>query len=151
MDVKAAIFHYCNYQERSHREVRNKLYELGCKPYEVEQYLSELIEAELLNEQRYAQAFARGKFRLKGWGRNKIVAHLKQQSVSEYCIKKGLQEIDEQEYLDTLERLIDRKLSELRSERNHFRKRTKLYAYLLQKGYENHIITEVYQKLIAGE
>lgn len=151
MDVKAAIFHYCNYQERSHKEVRNKLYELGCKTYEVEQYLSELIEAELLNEQRYAQAIARGRFRLKGWGRNKIVAHLKLQNVSEYCIKKGLQEIDEEEYLNTLERLMCKKLLELRSERDHFRKRAKLYAYLLQKGYESRIITEVYQKLIADE
>jgi regulatory protein len=151
MDVKTAIFHYCNYQERSHKEVRNKLYELGCRTDEVEQYLSELIEVELLNEQRYAQAIARGKFRLKGWGRNKIVAHLRQQSVSEYCIKKALQGIDDQEYLYTLEKLMDKKHSELRSERNYLKKRAKIYAYLLQKGYESRIVTEVYQKLIAGE
>jgi regulatory protein len=149
MDVKTSIFRYCDYQERSHKEVRNKLYELGCKTYEVEQYLAELIEANLVNEERYAKAVVRGKFRLKGWGRNKIVAQLKQQSVSEYCIRKGLQEIDEQEYLATLERLMVKKLSELRTERNQFRKRAKLYAFLLQRGYEASIIGQVHQKLIA--
>src|ERR1700744_1921057 len=105
MDTKAAIYHYCNYQERCHAEVRNKLYELGCTTPEVEENIADLVIANVLNEERYAKSFARGHFRMKQWGKQKIIQHLQRNKISAYCIKKGLLELDADEYDKVLRKL----------------------------------------------
>lgn len=142
MSVKDSITRYCQYQPRCHKEVRNKLYELGCTTPEVEEQIIDLIQTGLLNEENYARAIARGKFRMKQWGRRKIVEQLKFQQVSDYCIKKALTEIDEDEYLETLSMLAGKKLKELKSEKNIFIKKQKMYRYLVQKGYESGLASE---------
>lgn len=150
MDIKAAIYHYCNYQERCHAEVRNKLYELGCTTPEVEQYIAEMIEMDMLNEERYAKAYVRGKFRMLKWGRQKLVQQLRLHKISEYCIKKGLQEIDADVYDEALLQLAERKRSELKGEKNVFILKSKLYRYLMQKGYENDLIQETINRVLKN-
>ncbi|MFT3979231.1 MAG: regulatory protein RecX [Ferruginibacter sp.] len=130
------ITHYCSYQERSHAETRDKLYSFGLYRHEVESLLSRLIEENYLNEERFAIAFAGGRFRMKQWGRVKIKYELQQKKVSAYCIKKALAAIDETDYLKTAKKLLSDKKKTLRSEKNIFVKKTKLRNYLLQKGYE---------------
>src|SRR5690606_11761691 len=116
MDIRTAIYRYCNYQERSHQEVKDKLYELGAYTSEVNALMAELIEADLLNEERFGRAFVRGRFRLKHWGRVKIIQHLKQPRISEYLQKKALKEIDPSEYFGTAARLATRKWESLQQE-----------------------------------
>jgi regulatory protein len=147
--VEPAIIHYCKYQERSHGEVRSKLYDLGFGTDEVERQISELIGQGILNEERFARAYARGKYRLKQWGRRKIVYNLKQKGVSDYCIRKGLTEIDADEYYSTLEGLAERKALELRSEKNIFTKKAKITRFLSQKGFEFDLIREVIESLFS--
>jgi regulatory protein len=143
-----AIVRYCNYQERCHQEVRNKLYELGAKTPEIEQLIALLIEKNLLNEERYARSFARGKFNLKKWGRQKIVQQLKLHKISDFCIRKALQEIDPEAYHDTLVRLAERKWEELAGERNLFIRKNKTWRYLVQKGYEADLVQDVIGELV---
>lgn len=142
------ITRYCQYQDRCQKEVRNKLYENGARKDEVEELLMELIGSKLIDEERYARNFARGKFRIKNWGRRKIVYELKQDQISDYCIKKGLSEIDEDEYVQTLERLAERKMPDIKKEQNVFARRAKLQRYLTQKGYENELVTDILKRFI---
>jgi regulatory protein len=152
MDRRAAIYRFCNYRERSQQEVKDKLYELGSHPEEVNTLLAELIEADLLNEERFAKAFVRGKFRLKHWGRIKLTYELKAHRLSEYVLKKAFNEIDPSEYFETAERLAANKWNSLRREAGaHFVKKGKLYRYLQQKGYEASIITEVINNITTLE
>jgi regulatory protein len=146
--IDKAILHYCKYQERCHSEARNKLYELGFTTAEVERQIAELIEANVINEERFAIAFAGGKFRMKQWGREKIKMELKIRKISDYCIKKALKEIDCDEYDKTLNKLLYKKLTELKSERNHYIKKAKVYRYLLQKGYEKDIVAGIIKEHI---
>jgi regulatory protein len=148
MDLRTMITHYCQYQERCQKEVRNKLYENGACKEEIEELLMELINQKLIDEERYARNFARGKFRIKNWGRRKIVYELKQDQISDYCIKKGLSEIDEDEYLQTLERLTERKLPDILKDKNLFTRRAKLQRYLSQKGFETDLISLMLKKII---
>jgi regulatory protein len=150
MDVKKAIYHYCTYQERCHVEVRNKLYELGCTTPEVEEHIANLITTGILNEERYARAIARGKFRMKQWGKQKIIQQLKLNRISDYCIKKALSEIDEEEYLDCLQKLALHKWEELKSEKNKLVKKGKVYRYLVQKGYETSGINVVINNIASA-
>ncbi|MEO6404113.1 MAG: regulatory protein RecX [Ferruginibacter sp.] len=137
------IKQYCAYQERCHQETSEKLYGYGLYPQEVSMLLAMLIEENYLNEERFAIAYAGGKFRINNWGKNKIKLALRQKQVSDYCIKKGLASIDENNYFNTLKKLADAKWALLKKEKNIFVRKHKLQQYLLQKGYESSFIMDV--------
>lgn len=139
-EARQKIFRYCAYQERSHREVRDKLYEYGLFKDEVEEILSHLITEGFLNEERFAKAFAGGKFRMQKWGRIKITHELEARGLTPNCIKSGLKEIDEQSYLRTLREILSRKSKESSEETNAFVRRDKLARYAIQKGYEPELV-----------
>jgi len=142
------IKQYCAYQERCHSEVKDKLHSHGLHKNDVEEIISKLIEDNYLNEERFAIHFAGGKFRIKQWGRVKIKYELKQKQVSEYCIKKALNEIDEEDYFITLQKLADTKLQSLKSEKNIFIKRKKLQDHLRLKGFEGDLVNQVVTKAL---
>ena len=140
---------YCAYQDRCHKEVRSKLLDLGVYGQDLELIIVELIKDKFLNEVRFAQSFVRGKFRMKRWGRNKIKQELKQRDLSDYCIKKGMQEIDESEYLEVLDNLLSKKETLLKED-NRFEKNRKLAKYAIQKGFESFITWERIKKLFPA-
>jgi regulatory protein len=133
---------WCAYQERCQQEVRDKLYDWGLYPEAVENVIAELISRGFLNEERYAIAFAGGKFRIKKWGRVKIRLELKRKKVSDYCIRKGLAEIDDREYLKTLRKLADEKRRAVK-ESHPLKKKYKVMSFLVSKGYEPDLVREI--------
>lgn len=133
---------YCAYQERSQQEVRDKLYSLGLHRSEVEQIISMLITENFLNEERFAIAYARGKFRMKQWGRNKIKTSLKQKEISDYCIRKALHEINEKIYLKTLGKLISEKGKSVK-EQNPLKKKYKIAQYAIGRGFEAELVWDL--------
>ena len=143
------IRQYCAYQERSHSEVKDKLYGYGLNRREVDEILSTLIEENYLNEERFAIQYAGGKFRMKQWGRVKIRYALRQKQVSEYCIKKALASIPETDYQRTLQKLFEEKLRSLRSEKNMFTRKWKIQDHLLQKGYESNLVSVLVARIGA--
>ena len=140
-EAKRALEHYCIYQDRCHKEVEEKLSKMRLIPEIIEEVITHLISENFLNETRFAQSFARGKFRIKKWGKNRIVAELKQRCITDYNIKIALQEIDPEEYIETLEKLIVKK-TETSKETDVFRKKKKIINYLLSQGYEPSLIYE---------
>lgn len=143
------IKNWCAYQERSHFETQNKLYEFGLNKEEIEQAIAVLITDNFLNEERFAETFTRGKYRIKHWGRNKIKAELKFKKVSDYSIKKALNQIDEKEYMQVLHKVIERKLSETK-EKNELKKKYKVLQYAVSRGFESDLVNDVL-KLKLGE
>lgn len=139
------IKHYCAYQERSHREVKEKLYSFGLCKKDVDGLMSRMIEENYLNEERFAILYAGSKFRMNQWGKVKIKYALRQKQVGDYCIKKALNQISDGDYEKTLQKLFEQKLKALKGEKNLFSKKRKVQDYLLQKGYE----TEQVSKIIA--
>jgi regulatory protein len=139
--------HFCAYQERCHNEVKEKLYSFGLWKKDVEETISLLIGDDYLNEERFAIQFAGGRFRMKQWGKVKIRYELKQRQLSEYCIKKALAAIDEEDYLKTLSKLTAQKWDTLKDETNVFVRRRKTQDYLLQKGYEADLIGQALKEI----
>lgn len=142
LEAKAKIESWCAYQERSPYETEKKLYELGLDAEDTSVLLAALISTNFLNEERFAQAFCSGKFRIKKWGKLKIVQHLKQHRISSYSIQKGLEEIDDADYFLSIESLIERKTDELKKEKNTWTKRAKIIRFLQSRGYEMEYIQE---------
>jgi regulatory protein len=150
IDEKAARVkaeHYCAYQERSQQEVRDKLYEWGLHSAEVENIISELIGGNFLNEERFAKAYAQGKFKQKGWGKIKIKQGLKFKKVPDVLIKKALQAIADDDYLKMLKKVIIKK-EKLLTEKDPFKRKYKLHQYGLSRGYEGDLITDVVKELV---
>lgn len=127
--------HYCAYQERCHSEVKEKLYSLGLWKKDHDGIISTLIEENYLNEERFAIAYAGGKWRVKHWGRVRIKYELKQKQISEYCIKKALKQIDEEEYLRVLNETAAAKYASLKNDQYLLRKK-KTMDYLVNRGFE---------------
>lgn len=140
-EAKRALEHYCIYQDRCHKEVEEKLSKMRLIPEVIEITIIHLIAENFLNETRFAQSFARGKFRIKKWGKIRIVRELKFRRITEYNIKKALKEIDEAEYFSTLQTLIQKKF-ETTKESNPYKKKKKIIDYLLRQGYELTLILE---------
>jgi regulatory protein len=133
---------WCAYQERCQQEVRDKIYSWGLHENEVENVIAELISKNFLNEERFAKAYAGGKFRMKKWGRVKIRLELKRRKLSDYCIKKGLAEIDEDQYRSTLKKMAEEKMKATK-ENNALKKKYKVMSFLISKGYENELVREI--------
>jgi regulatory protein len=146
--AKQKIYRYCAYQERSHQEVRDKLYEYGLYTSDVDEILSQLITEGFLNEERFARAFAGGKFRMQRWGRVKIVHELEAHGLTKNCIKAGLKEIDDEDYQRVLYDVLDRKLAQLDTT-NPFVTRDKLARYAIQKGFEPDLVWPRVRNLVT--
>lgn len=130
---------YCAYQDRCHSEVRSKLLEIGIYGQDLEDIIAHLIEEKFLDEERYARSFARGKFRMKQWGRRRIQQELKQRDISDYCIRKALEEIKEEDYLKTLEEVLEKRAGHL-AEESDFARKAKLAQYAMSRGFESDLI-----------
>lgn len=148
-EVLAKIQRYCAYQERSHQEVKRKLFDYGLRSDEVDELLTRLITDGFLNEERFAKAFAGGKFRIKKWGRLKIEHELEHRGLTKNCIVRGINEIDAADYTKTLRALIAKRAKQT-DERNLFRKRNKVARFVIAKGYEPELVWEVVKELLAG-
>ena len=142
--------HYCAYQERSHDEVRRKLQAFGLKRTQVEEALSSLIEEDYLNEERFAVAFAGGKFRVRKWGRNRIEFELRQRGVAEANITRGLGAIDEREYADCIAQLVAKKRDDLKRQGLNDRESSaRIVSHLYGRGFESTLVRSALADLMG--
>jgi|SRR5690606_4369089 len=133
---------YCAYQERSQQEVRDKLYDWGQYPADVENIIVELIAENFLNEERFALAYTSGKFKIKKWGKTKIANGLKFKRVTPRLIKEALDTIDADEYYSTLLEVIEKK-ARLLKENNPYKRKMMLAQYAASRGFEKDLIFDI--------
>lgn len=140
--------HYCAYKERCHSEVRTKLIKLEIYGDKLEEIMSALIQEDFLNEERYAIAYVSGKYRINQWGKYKIRMGLKAKRVSDYCIKKGLENINAEEYYNNLLNILEKqkRIYSIKA-LNGYQLKSKLFKFAMGKGYETEIIKQCLEEL----
>ncbi|HLP12845.1 MAG TPA: regulatory protein RecX [Flavobacteriales bacterium] len=148
--ARTKIESWCAYQERSHYEVKEKLYSWGLYSTDVNEIISHLISNNFLNEERFAEAFVSGKFKIKGWGRNKIKQALKLKKVSDPNIKNAFKQLDADDYFKKLKSIAVKK-NKLIKENNHLKRKFKLVSFLATKGYEHDLINEVVKEVLKKD
>ena len=146
-EAKTKMERYCAYQERCHKEVSEKLRGMGMIPLAVDEIMGQLIQDNYLSETRFAQAFARGKFKIKHWGRRRITRELKARDISAYNIKLGLKEIPESDYLSSFHQLAEKRWEQLNGEKNQSYKKKKFVDYLMYRGWESNLIWDKLNEL----
>lgn len=139
--------HYCAYQERCHKEVEDKLYTMKLIPEAKEKIILHLLDHNFINEERFAKAFARGKFTIKKWGKQRITQELKIRQISAYNIKSALNEISKADYLEAFHTLAEKKYKSI-SEHDKNKKRKKLADYLLYRGWETSLVYDKVSELV---
>ena len=140
-EIEFKLKQYCSYQDRCHNEVENKLSKFNLISQAKDQILFNLINEDYLNETRFCKSFVRGKFKIKNWGKRRIIQELKSRKISEFNIKKGLSEINEFDYQEKFENLFNKKLSSLEN-LNSIDKKKKIFSYLQYRGWETNLIYE---------
>jgi len=146
-EAKRKLESYCAYQERCHKEVTQKLKEMYMIPEAIDVIIVHLLEHNFLNEERFSKSFARGKFKIKKWGRHRIILELKKRDISKVNINMALTEIDEEEYVEVFNNLAEKRLLFI-NESNPLKKKKKLVDYLLYRGWESPMIYEKVNILI---
>jgi len=119
---------------------------MGVAGHELELIIMELIESDFVNEERFAKAYAGGKFRVKKWGKNRIIQELERRQISEYCIKSALNEISDTDYQKTIRYLIEKKLDRS-AEKNQYVKNGKVASYCIGKGYESQLVWDLIREI----
>lgn len=145
-EAQQKIEYFCAYQERCHQEVTEKLRNMKMDSDEIDQIMVRLISDNFLNEERFACSFARGKHRIKHWGKIRIINELKFRNISQTLINSALKEISPEEYLATFHNLAERQW-ETNRETNILKKRKKFCDYLLRRGYESNLVYEKVKEL----
>ena len=141
-EAYSKITKWCAYQERAQQEVRDKLYDFGLHKEEVEQLLTRIISEGFVNEERFAISFANGKLNQLGWGRVKIRYALKAKKVSDYCIKKAINSLDENKYIQILEDTFHKR-NKMEKEKHPLKRKYKLMSYLASRGFEQDLIATI--------
>ena len=147
-EIKRKLENYCVYQDRCHKEVEQKMWEFRLIPEARELILLSLMKDNFLNEERVAKSYARGKFRIKSWGKQRIVRELKFRDISAYNVKTALKEIEENEYLKTIYRITENRNAVI-TESNIYKRKKKLIDFLMRKGFENDLIFKVVAEVIS--
>lgn len=145
-DALEKLRKYCAYQERSHADVSQKMWDLEIPTDWRDEIVLSLMKENFLNEERFARAFARGKFSIKKWGRVKITDGLKRHGVSKPCIKLALTEIDGDRYMDLLNETVRTKRDSLK-EKNPWKRRSAIYRFAVQRGFESSLVLEAIEAL----
>jgi len=146
LEYKEKIKCYCSIQERCHQDVKRKLNNWGVSKNDIEYIVAELIENDFLNEQRYSNAYTLGKFKINKWGKIKINYHLKLKRVSDICIKRSLDLLNEEEYLNTIYELLYQRYISMKDE-NTYIKNAKSAKYLIGKGFESELVWQQIKKI----
>jgi regulatory protein len=145
-EAQHKIEQYCAYQERCHEEVVTKLRGMHLESQEIDQLIVHLIEQNFLNEARFACSFARGKHRIKHWGKIRITNELKMRNINNTLIALALKEISAEEYSETFNALAERNWQSI-TEKNALKKRKKFCDYMLRRGFESNLIYEKVKEL----
>lgn len=146
-EAKKRLERYCAYQERCHKEVNQKLYEMRMIPEARDQIIVHLLQDDFLSEERYAKAFVRGKFRIKKWGKQRLKLELKRKEINKTIIDIALKEIKTEEYFNVFNTLVEKKLVTIK-ETNQQKKRKKLADYLFYRGWESQLVYDKIRELI---
>lgn len=146
-EAKKKLEYYCAYQERCHKEVRQKLKDMYMIPEAIDVIIVHLLKHNYLNEERFAKTFVSGKFKIKKWGKRRLTLELKRKDISKVNINQSLSEINEGEYIEVFNNLAEKRLSFIK-ETNKIKKKKKLADYLLYRGWESHLVYAKVNELI---
>lgn len=106
-----------------------------CKDEIKEHIISKLVSERFIDESRFAKAFVRDKFRYNHWGVVRIQQELKMRHIAQKHIDIAIQEIDDDDNLDTLRDIIQKKKSSVKG-KSDYEIKVKLIRFAVGRGFK---------------
>lgn len=136
------IINYCNYRDRSTKEIKIKLLDLNYSIEIIDSAISKAIELGIVDNFRFSKSFSRGKNQKNRWGKIKIAYELKNKGLNNKEITFGLESIEEKSYYKILMKSI-----EVYKRKSKNFEKNKLIKHLINKGYEIALVISTIKKL----
>ena len=141
---KAALL--CSKSEQCSSEILEKLKLWGLSVEEMEPVIEQLIAEKYLDDERFARAFVKDKFRFNHWGKQKIAHMLQAKKISQEILQLAFEEIEEDGYADELRKLLTDKEKSIKA-KDKYDKRNKLMRFALGRGFESNKVYEIFKEL----
>jgi regulatory protein len=139
-EILIKLFRYCAYQERSVRDVKKQLDQYPIDQELKNRFIIKLKAEGFLNEERFARTYMLGKLRNNQWGKLKIVHGLKEKSIDHEIIQTVMDTLDEGEYIQIIDDLIQKKKAQLLTEKDPYILKNKIARYIIYKGFESVLV-----------
>lgn len=136
------IINYCNYRDRSTKEIKIKLLDLNYSIEIIDSAISQAIELKIVDNFRFSKSFSRGKNQKNRWGKIKIAYELKNKGLNNKEITFGIESIEEKTYYKILMKSI-----EIYKRKSKNFEKNKLITHLINKGYETSLVINTIKKL----
>jgi regulatory protein len=131
----------CSKAEKCTSDIRKKLFEWGISSEDAQRVIDELKQHRFIDDQRYAETYARDKFRFNHWGKVKIAFQLKSKSITDSIIFDALDGIDEEEYMEKLKEMLKQKSRSVKAT-SGYEGKAKLIRFAQSRGFEYEQITK---------
>lgn len=134
--VKSYMLKLLSRREHARRELFNKARNKDYHADVINDVLDELQKKDLVNEQRFANTYARDKNNLNRWGPSKIEAHLYKKGIGKELAQKAVEKAFEEVDLKArFIQLTEKKRRRFLREEDTFKRKKKVVDYLRRKGY----------------
>jgi len=137
---------YCTYQERCINDLSIKLREWNIKDGVAEKIINKLVDDDYINEERFARNYAGSKFRIKKWGKNRIIYEMKRKCIPDLIVQIGLEEIEDEEYINAIKELLSKKSFTI-SEKDPLKRKQKLARFAIAKGYRSGLVWDILNQI----
>ena len=131
--------YYCSLSEHCTQKVREKLVQWETPKEFIQPIIDKLVEEDYINEERFARAFVKDKFRFNHWGRIKITTHLRTLGISSENIATAMQEIGDEQYAKMLDEIVEKKRKTIKNGTD-YEIRAKLLRHALSRGFEYELV-----------
>lgn len=124
----------CAGAEYCEHDLRKKMHKWEMPEGAEDEVIQQLVKERFVDEERYAHAFVREKFRFNRWGRVRIAQELKMRHISPMVIEDALEEIPADDNIETLKALIETKRKSVKG-KSDYEIKCKLIRFALSRGF----------------
>ena len=132
----------CAQGEHCASQIEEKLRRWGAEEADIAPIIEHLFSEKYLDNERFCRAFTFDKLRYNRWGRFKIRTALRTLGLPDACIQDAMADIDEEEYLDILNKVLDAKARTLRDTDPYIRT-GKLVRHAVSRGFETDLALDL--------
>ena len=139
-----------DYRDHSEKEIRAKLLRKHDADY-VDEAVEKLIELDLVNDERYAENYARELFERKKFGKMRIKSELRAKGISADIANAAVDELFSEEEPDNIQRIVDIIGKRYYNRMNDEVGRKKVFSALQRMGYSFSDIREAMSEFSDDE
>lgn len=136
----------CSRSETCTHDIQAKLKDWGLNEDDSIVVIAQLKEEKFIDDERFARAYIKDKFRLNHWGKQKIEYMLRAKKINQEILELAFEEIEDEGYANELLKLLSDKAKTIKA-KDQYDKRNKLMRFAMGRGFESGKIYAAFKEL----